>query len=585
MNTEWSLKELYSGYEDEAYLRDKEELKELIAGLEGTLREYFEEEPKEGLKKSLLLMEKLQSLTEKMGLYISLRQSVNTTDSATSNEMASFEKIEAGATRGTVLFRKYVASVENLDEVIGSDSLLQEYRYMLQETRKDASHLLSDDLEEMIAKMNLSGGAAWSKLFDYLTSTVKVDYDGGTVNLPAVRNLAYSKDGVVRKAAYEAELACYDKIADPIAFALNHIKSQVTMLSEARGYASPLDMTLEQSRMKRETLEAMFTAIREYLPKFWEYLRAKARYLGHENGMPWYDMFAPVGSLDKEYSLEEAKELLVSSFSVFSRDMADMMTDAFEQSWIDFYPHEGKVGGAFCAGAACIKQSRVLTNYNGTFDSIITLAHELGHAYHNKHTFDHRPLNRDYSMPVAETASTFNETVIIQNAVKKAESKEEKLALIENALMGTTQIICDIYSRFLFEDGVFHACGSRFLMSGDLKQMMLNAQKEAYGTGLDPEYLHPYMWACKSHYYSTGVSYYNFPYAFGGLFAMGLYSLYQKEGQAFVPKYQALLHATPVMSVEDVARMADIDLTKPDFWRESLGAYAKLIDEFAELTK
>lgn len=585
MNKEWSLNELYTGYEDPAYARDMEELKDLVSGLEDQMNSFRKLEPGKGLEQSILLMEKLTELSGKLGTYISLRQAVNTADSRTNNEMAAFERIVTQATRGEVLFRKYAASVDGLDRLAADSDLLREYSYYLQEIKKEASHLFSDDMEEMIAKMNLSGGSAWGKLFDYLTSTVKVDYNGETVTLSAIRNLAYSKDQAVRKAAYESELASYDKIADSIAFALNHIKSQVTMLSEARGYASPLDMTLEQCHMKRETLEAMFTAMREYLPKFWEYLKAKAHYLGHEGSMPWYDLFAPVGKLDREYTVEEARDLLVSSFSEFSADMAQMMEEAFDQSWIDFYPHEGKVGGAFCAEAGCLKQSRILTNFNGTFDAIITLAHELGHAYHNMHTFSHRPLNRDYSMPVAETASTFNETVITLNALKKARGREEKLALIETMLMGTTQIICDIYSRFLFEDGVFHACSNQFLMSGDLKQMMLDAQKQAYGDGLDHEFLHPYMWACKGHYYSEGLSYYNFPYAFGGLLAMGLYSLYQKEGEAFVPKYQALLHATPVMSVEDVAKMADIDLTKPDFWRESLEAFAGLVDEFTELTK
>ena len=585
MNKEWALDVIYKSYDDPAYQQDMETLKTLIGGLETEMKSYQQLEPKEGLEKSILLMEKLTGYAEKLGNYISLSQSVNTTDSRTNNEMAIFDKVATGSTRGEVVFRKYVASIENLDEVIQSSDLLKEYEYMLKETKKAASHLFSDDMEEMIAKMNLTGGSAWFNLFSYLTSTVKVDYEGRTVNLPTIRNLAYSGDRAVRKAAYEAELAAYDKIADSIAFALNNIKSQVTMLTEARGYASPLDMTLEQNHMKRETLEAMLTAMKEYLPKFWEYLKAKAHYLGHEGSMPWYDMFVPVGSMEKEYTAEEAGELLVNSFSEFSQDMADMMAAAFADRWIDFLPHEGKVGGAFCAGVSCLKESRILTNFNGSFDAIITLAHELGHAYHNLHTFSHRALNRDYSMPVAETASTFNETVITMNAIRKAQSREEKLALIETILMGTTQIICDIYSRFLFEDRVFAACSSQFLMSGDLKEIMLGAQKEAYGDGLDHEFLHPYMWTCKSHYYSAGLSYYNFPYAFGGLFAMGLYSIYQKEGESFVPKYQALLHATPVMSVEDVAKMADIDLTSPDFWRESLKAFGELIDEFVELAQ
>ena len=168
-------------------------------------------------------------------------------------------------------------------------------------------------------------------------------------------------------------------------------------------------------------------------------------------------------------------------------------------------------------------------------------------------------------------------------AYKKSNDPQEKLAILENLLSGTTQIICDIYSRFLFEDAVFHKCEAQFLMTNDLKEIMLDAQKQAYGDGLDQTKLHPYMWTCKGHYYSSGLSYYNFPYAFGGLFAMGLYTQFLNEGESFVPKYNALLKATATCSVEDTAKMAGIDLTKPDFWRSSLQTFANLIDEYAAL--
>ena len=187
-------------------------------------------------------------------------------------------------------------------------------------------------------------------------------------------------------------------------------------------------------------------------------------------------------------------------------------------------------------------------------------------------------------MPVAETASTFNENVIMSAAVADA-SEHEKMVLLESQLQDTTQIICDIYSRYLFESEVFEKRKNGFLFSDELKEIMLKAQKEAYGDGLDQTLLHPYMWTCKSHYYSESNSFYNFPYAFGGLFAKGLYAQYLKEGKEFLPKYRALLHATTVSSVEDVAKMADIDLTKPEFWRSSLALIAESIDEFIELSK
>ena len=287
----------------------------------------------------------------------------------------------------------------------------------------------------------------------------------------------------------------------------------------------------------------------------------------------------------KEFTAEEAHKYLVEHFESFSPDLAEMVDEAFKNDWIDFYPRAGKVGGAFCSNLPFLKQSRVLTNFSGSFGSVVTLAHELGHAYHGMMIQDHRPLNTGYTMPVAETASNFNELIIVNDAIEKSEG-EEKVQLIESQLQDCAQIIVDIYSRFLFEDEVIRRRKNTFLFAKDLEEIMLNAQKEAFGDGLDESTLHPYMWCCKSHYYSAGLSYYNFPYAFGGLFSRGLYAKYLEEGDAFLPKYRELLRATTVNNVEDVAGIAGIDLTKPEFWRQSLQIIADQIDLFiAETSK
>ena len=582
MNTEWSLEVYYKGYEDPAFAEDFELLQKNAQALETALGQAREQDDVQGLVTVLEAKDAYAKVLFKLNEYLALRNSVDTTDGKTLDYIGRLDKINASTAKAQSAMDKYIAGVADLEACIAAHPLLTEYAFLLRNTKKKAVHLFSDEMEAMISRMNLTGGNAWSRLFDYLTSTLKVDYDGEQITLPAVRNLANDPDGAVRKKAYEAELASYAKIEGSIAYALNNIKSQVRMLAQERGYGSALTMTLDQSDMKRETLDAMFGAMQEYLPAFHKYMRAKAEYLGYHNGLPWFEMLAPLGRNDKKYTLEETKQCLLDSFGQFSKDMADMMERAFDEEWIDFYPREGKVGGAFCCEVSHAGQSRILTNFNGSFDAVDTLAHELGHAYHGTQTCDHRILNRDYPMQVAETASTFNETHITCLAIAKA-TGEEKLALLDNILMNTTQVICDIYSRFLFEDSVFNACEDRFLMPEDLKAMMLDAQKKAYGDGLDPEYMHPYMWACKGHYYSEALSYYNFPYAFGAMLAMGLYSMYLKEGEAFLPKYNKFLHATTVMSVEDTAAVVGIDLTSKDFWRESLKSFADMIDEFVEL--
>ena len=582
MNTEWSLKEIYNGFDDPKYEADFKKLEAAMKKEKELVAQEGAKDLKSLVEELIVANEEVAELVFNLDTYISLTQSVDTENGEAMAQQGRLMKLWSEGSATQAAAQKIYAKIPDVDAMAKESDLIREYTFMLKEAKKEAEHLLSDEVEEMIAAMDITGGSAWGKLFSYLTSTVKVDYQGKEITLSEARNLAYSPDAKVRKEAYEAEIASYGKIQDSIAFSLNNIKNQFTMICKKRGYASPIDMTLEQSRMSRKTLDAMMTAIEEYLPVFRKYMRKKAEMLGYKNGLPWYELFAPMGKSDTTYSLEEAKEYLVNNFGKFSPDMADMMKEAFENEWIDFYPKEGKEGGAFCAGVSSIKQSRILTNYDGYFGSIRTLAHELGHAFHNVQIQDHRMLNQDYPMPVAETASTFNETHLVKAALKEA-TGEEKLNLLENSLMEHTQVIVDIYSRYLFETSVFEQCQDKFLMAEDCKNLMIEAQKKAYGDGLDSNYLHPYMWACKSHYYSSGLSFYNFPYAFGGLFALGLYSKFEKEGADFVPKYKAMLHATPVCTVEQAAAMEGIDLTTPDFWRQSLAQIEELVEEFCKL--
>ena len=584
MYNEWSLSAFYLGTDDPALEKDMARLEELIGKFKLAVNALSHSELQSSLHNTVEIEEEIAVLARKLGSYFNLRRSAHSPDTEGAKYSTRLQNIMTRKTKETVILQKFIGAIEDIDAAICGDALLEAYRFRFAQIKENASHKLSDDAEDVFARMNLSGGRAWGDLFAYLTANVTVDYKGGKTSLSAVRGLAESDDPEERKSAYVAELACYDKIRDSIAFALNSIKAQVNTEAELRGYESPLAMTLSQSRMKKATLDAMFAAMREAFPKFREYLRRKAELLGYPNGLPWYEILAPMGKADgKTYTVEEAHAYLVEHFSSFSPDLAEMVDTAFRDEWIDFYPRKGKVGGAFCSNLPFMNQSRILTNFTGTFGSITTLAHELGHAYHGKQIESHRPLNTGYTMPVAETASNFNELIIVNHAIENADG-EEKIRLIETQIQDMTQIIVDIYSRFLFEDEVFRRRKNTFLFADDLEKIMVNAQKEAFGDGLDPEYLHPYMWCCKSHYYRSALSYYNFPYAFGGLFSRGLYAKYLEEDESFLPKYRALLKATTVDTVENVAYIAGIDLTEPEFWRKSLATITDQIDLFIKET-
>lgn len=573
---EWTLEDLYPSFESQEFKQDVEAYK----ALKGKFESLTLEDSIEGITQVVKLLEESTVLTGRLYNYIHLTLATDTTHETATQVEVQLAGVSADLQATYAKVSKFLGTIQT---DITTDPFLAEYRYYFEEAKKDATHLLSDELEEVLAKMSISGGKAWSQLFDFMWSSAQGEYKGEVVTLSEIRGKAYDSDAEVRKSAYEAELKMYDAIKEPIAFSLNHIKKEVLTTSQLRGFESPLAHTLEASRMSRKTLDALLEAIREYLPNFRKYLRHKAALLGHENGLPFYDLFAPVGNSSRTFTVEESKDYLIENFKTFSADLAEMTEEFFDKHYIDFYPRKGKVGGAFCANLPMIKQSRVLTNFTGSLSDVVTLAHELGHAYHGLHIENHRPLNQDYSMPVAETASTFNENIIMNTAIKEA-SDEEKIALIESQLQDTTQIIVDIYSRYLFESAVFENREQSFMFSKDLEEMMLSAQKEAYGDGLDQSYLHPYMWACKPHYYSTGLSFYNFPYAFGGLFSKGLYAIYQEKPEGFVEKYQELLRATTVSRVEDTAKVLGVDVSTPEFWKKALAEVAESIEAFIALT-
>ena len=581
----WDLSILYGGFDDPSFEEDMNALENKVKEYSAFAKMANGMEKCELLEKYIKLNEELSTLVSKLAIFSNLSYSANTKNVKAASALGRVMNLSSATAGPSALLNKMISEIDNLEIIIDETSALSDYKYFLMNIKRDSKYLLSDGEETVFAKLSISGASAWSDLQSSLTSSVQADYNGEKIGLSSIRNMAYIPDKEVRRKAYEAEIKCYDSIKESVAFALNSIKLQVLSECEMRGYASPLDKALYQSRMKRETLDALLGAMEEYMPAFRKYLRAKAKALGHEGGLPWYDLFAPMGKSDKTYTVEDAKTYLLGIFGGFDEELHDMVKCAFESRWIDFYPREGKVGGAFDCGVPSAKQSRVLTNFDGAFSDIVTIAHELGHAFHDRQVFSHSIINQDYSMPVAETASTFNEVLVMSTAIENAKDKDEKLALIESELMDACQIIVDIYSRYTFETSVFENRPAEFMNADRMCELMLAAQKKAYGDGLDESFMHPYMWLCKGHYYSGGLSFYNYPYAFGGLFARGLYAKYKAEGKSFVTTYKKLLNSTTVMDVEDAAKIAGIDLTSREFWREGLEMISKSIDEFCELVE
>lgn len=582
MNTTWNLEVMYKGYDDPKYINDFKKVSEIVNNINSLKLD--NNNPILTIEENLRLTEELNTLLMELFTYSSLRSSTNVNDFEAMKEMGQLQMLLQETVEASVMFQKYLTKFD-LDSLAKESNIIKIYLFLLKKQQEEATHMLSEKEEILASKLEMVGSNSWSDLQSQLTSNLMIKVEGFDEAMPlsAVRSMAYSANKEERINAYKAELNAYKQIDTSVAMALNNIKREVNIMMPLRGYEDALSKTLIQSNVSKETLNAMIEAIKDERENFRRYFKLKAKALGYKNGLPFYELFAPMGSMTRTYSIDEAKDLVLDVYKSFSNELYEMGKKAFENRWIDFLPKEGKVGGAFCASLDNHHESRVLTNFTGSLGDVQTLAHELGHAYHGHVIHNNAPLNRDYPMPLAETASILCQTLMAKKMINDLTDPNELLTVVEQSLQEDTQCVIDILSRFIFEKDVLSKPVSQPLSSDDLCEMMLNAQDESYGDGLDKDYRHPYMWLCKGHYYSAGLNYYNWPYAFGLLYAKGLYKEYLKDKDAFVKNYDQMLMNTGCMNVEDVAKCMNIDVTKKEFWLESLKFIEEDIDLFEEL--
>lgn len=529
-------------------------------------------------------------LYEKYEMVAAYIYSFVTTDSRNETAQALLSQLQQETVQFDKLETRLQAWLGSLDAavLIAASPEAKRHEFYVTRSAEAAKHQMSEAEEDLAATLLPSSASAWSKLHGTISSrlTASVTFPDGEVKqmpMSAVRGLAYDRDGAIRKAAYEAELAGWETVEVPLAAALNGIKGYGNVLNSRRGWEDSVSTSLFINNIDRATLDSMQQACIESFPDFRRYLSAKAKILGSEK-LAWWDMFAPLGAqAPGGWDYERAKTFVVEQFATYSDKMAGLASRAFTEDWVDAGPREGKRDGAFCMKVRG-DESRVLMNFEPSFNSVQTLAHELGHAYHNLDLAGRTPLQSETPMALAETASTFCQTVVFNAALSEAEG-DQKLAMLEEALQDACQIVVDIHSRFLFEKSVFEGRAKRELSPDELKDLMLDAQRQTYGDGLDEQSLHPYMWAVKGHYYSPGLSYYNWPYAFGMLFAFGLYDLYRKDPEGFKTGYDELLSSTGMYDAATLAGRFGIDIRSVDFWRGSLDLVRQRVTEFESFAR
>lgn len=540
------------------------------------------------LKGFLEADEKVSALCGSLNAYAYIIYSVDTTNTDYLNNITRIDNLTLRYRQLDLSFKSVLlANSGRLEDFYKRFPEFDSYRYILNETLEETRHQMSAAEEKLAGELQQTGGDAWDRLHEQLISNLKDAETGKTFN--ELRNDAYSADPKTRKSSYEKEISLLKQNEIAFAACLNNLKGETLTLNRHRKWQKALDRSLSSARLSQKTLDALIGAIEESFPMWREYFRLKADYLhkngltesSDKNGLAFYDLFAPMSKaseksgdslLSKEWTFDEARDYIIERYSSFSQEMGDFAKKAFAENWIDAEVRAGKVGGAYDEDFAIGHQSRIMTNFTGAFSDIITLAHELGHAYHFSCMKGKPSAFFSYPMTLAETASTFAETIVKQDMISKC-SDAEKIQILDLDLQDVSQVLVDILCRFYFERSVFEERKNGELNAEDFCRLMKEAQEKSYGSGLNSE-RHEYMWAVKSHYYSTGLDFYNFPYAFGQLFAAGLYARYQKEGKDFAKTYAELLSNTGNMSCEDLCRKAGFDITQKAFWTSGIEMYA-----------
>jgi pepF/M3 family oligoendopeptidase len=593
----WDLSNVYPGLESKEYDADIEQLKGQIKALEKFFAEKLAKVDAKTDPKALgaLLADIVDQWNAIYTLFGTLRPyiysfvSTDSRDKVAMKKMSEFQMIGVDVQKLGVQFQAWIGKIAPaLDNAINQNETAQAHAFALKEEAEQSKYMMSEIEEGLAAELNLSGASAWSKLQGTVTSQLTVDFelDGKMQKLPmpALINLHSHPDESVRRRAYEEEMKAWESVREPLAACLNGIKGTVNTLNKRRSREDSLHSSIDQARIDRPTLEAMLGAMHDSFPKFHKYFLAKAKRYGKDK-LAWWDVFAPSGKTDKTYSWDEARSFILANFRKFTTELEEYAKRAFDNKWIDAEQREGKSGGAFCMGVAKVQESRILCNFDGTLDQVSTIAHELGHGYHNECAYQagKTPLQKQTPMTLAETASIMCETVIMEAVLQQATDPQEKLAILETSMIGNAQVIVDIYSRYLFEKEVFERREQSELSADDFCEIMERAQKATYGVGLDEKYLHKYMWTWKPHYYEASLSFYNYPYAFGLLFGLGLFAIYQQRGDDFVPDYKNLLASTGEASAADLATRFGIDIRKKKFWSDSLDVIGQRIDQYCEL--
>lgn len=543
--------------------------------------------------KATVLLEQATKILWDLETYATCTMSVDSSNALAKDLYGKTKVLQSRLTEAynpASLFLKLCS--EEIFEAFLKNAEVAPSRFSLSQERRLRDVTLSLAEENLIIALTNNGPSAWGTLYGNLSGSILLELDLPSgkkkAGLAETASMLQNADEAVRKAAYEGIGNGWRVHEESSAAILNALAGWRHEIYQRRSYKKPvhfLDDPLHLSRISKQTLDAMMSAVREVRSESQKAMRLKAKALGKEKLAPW-DFFAPCPqfekSKDSRITYADAVALIADGYGTVHPDMAKFVHNMADKNWIEGTVGPKKRPGGYCTSFVRSRTPRIYMTFAGGTNEVMTLAHELGHAFHTWVMRDLPFAEVHYPMTLAETASIFGETIVNNMVLDRVKNPQEKLAICWTKAREAEAFLLNIPVRFTFESKFYERRKEKALSPDELRGLMNDSWAEWYGDTIsDCDAMY---WANKLHFSISDLSFYNFPYTFGYLFALGVYAQKDRMGAGFYEAYVNLLRDTGRMTAEEVAaKHLGADLTKPDFWRDSIRISQSGVNQLADV--
>jgi oligoendopeptidase F len=575
----WNLGDLFDGFDSPDMAKALEQIEEEVSEFESFRSQLSDTLNGETFMSIIWAYEKLDRLLSRLYGYASLRFSADTQDQRAQTNLAKIRQVAADVDNRSLFFKLWWKRVDDnfaqeLTEGAG------DFRYWLQALRKERPYTLSEAEERVINLKDVNGSQALITVLSTITDryiyNLEVDGQDLELNREELRSYFYHVDPAIRQAAYQEHFRLYEQDKSVIGQIYQYrVMDWHSEQVQLRNFESPIDVRNLSNDIPSDVIETLLEVCRLNAPLFQRYYRLKAKWLGMER-LRRYDINAPVIEADRQYSFKEAVDLVLSSFYQFDPAVAEQAELVFTEGHIDSEVRKGKRAGAFCSTLTPDLTPWVLQSFRGRPEDVSTMAHELGHAVHSLLANHHSALSQHASLPLAETASTFGEMIVLDRLLSDSSDPQLKVDLLfRNMDRNYSAIMRQAFFAIFERDA--HARFREGATIDEISALYGANLSEQFGESVEIGDEFHLEWLTIPHFFR--YPFYVYAYTFGQLLVLALYQQYLADAEDFKPRYLAILASGGSDAPLDILDRVGIDVRAAGFWQGGFDVLAATVEE------